>query len=236
MTNKNSKNQKRNIIVTGAGSGIGLEIVKILEQQGNNVLAILRDARKIKSFKGLKIKSFIADLSNEGEVVKIFKEILEKVKRIDVLINCAGKGYYDFIEKLTARNYVSLYQDNCLSTVLPTKEAFKIMKKQKHGHILSVISVAGKNGLIKESAYNAAKFAQRGFMESLKAEAKGTGIKITSVYPGGINTPFWKNPGNIDLNLSSLMSSKEVAEAIVDLIKPYKTLYLDEIDIKRVTK
>ncbi len=103
----------------------------------------------------------------------------------------------------------------------------------KGGQIVNIMSSRAKNGLAGESLYCAAKWGARGYTESLQALMKGKNIDVIAVYPGGINTDFWKNEDSLVDDTSKFMDPDDVAATICDAIDIKKSSFVNDITITR---
>jgi short-subunit dehydrogenase len=106
--------------------------------------------------------------------------------------------------------------------------------KDQGGFIVNVMSTAATMARAQECIYCAAKWGARGFTESLRLEAKKTPVKIVSVYPGGMKTPFWSERAGMQPNTSAFMEPSEVAGVIVDNVLDKSSLYVADMVINRI--
>ena len=137
------------------------------------------------------------------------KQISSKYENIDYLINNAGVGNFGPIEELSLDDLNKMIDTNVKGTIMITQGLLPNVKER----ILNIISTAGLKGKKNESIYVASKFAVRGFTESLQKELEYKDIKITAVYMGGMDTPFWDNTDHIK-DKSRLKSPAKVAKEI----------------------
>src|SRR5438093_7939704 len=142
------------------------------------------------------------DVSREEEVSEMVRRVIERLGRMDVLINNAGIGLYALVEETSADQIDKLWKVNFLGTLYCTRAVLPYFHQQKSGHIIAVSSMTGRRGSAFKAAYAATKFAQVGFMESLRMELNGSGIHTTIVFPGSTRTEFYEkteNPANRDI-------------------------------------
>lgn len=190
--------QGKNIIITGATSGIGLELVQILVQH-NNILAIGRDEKKLADLKRINsdhIHTFVADLSDISALDMIVKKILIKFNHIDALFNNAGisiaKKFLD-----TEQDEINhLFKTNVLSVFYLTRAFLEKIIESK-GMIVNIGSLFGDIAHPLFSIYSSSKFAIKGFTDSLRREYLHTGIKIFYVAPRATKTPGLEKTMNI---------------------------------------
>jgi short-subunit dehydrogenase len=207
------------IIITGAGSGLGKELALLFSQQGYHIILIGRTYEKLASVKNElpgDAEVVTLDIRKADQVQHTLKEI-NKTHRIVGLINNAGVGFFGGVTDLNDRDIADMLDTNVLGTILMTKAAIPILLKNGNGRLINIISTAGLRGKVNESVYVSSKFAVRGFTESLQKEFENTDLKITAVYMGGMDTPFWEGSDHVK-DTSRFRSPKEVAELILKQI------------------
>lgn len=204
------------ILITGAGSGLGRELAIEYAKKNNQIILIGRTMKtlEITAKKVEKIGSvadiYLCDISNISSIEKMISDVVEKYKKIDCLINNAGIGYFGALEEISLDEINTMIDINVKGTILVTKKLLPYINEK----IINIISTAGLRGKVNESVYVASKFAIRGFTESLQKEFNDNDISIISVYMGGMDTPFWDNSNHIK-DRSKLMSPSKIAKEIV---------------------
>ena len=182
----------RTVLVTGATRGIGREVTKQLCAQGFTVFAtgrcptLLNDLKKETGCLGA-----LCDLADTDAVVALYATAQKALGRIDVLINNAG--FNPGKEPVTAVDVARLdasYAINFRAPFLLCREALKEMSVRKSGHILNVISTLARTSAANYSTYCSLKHALHGFTLCLIKEARESNVKVTGVYPGGVDTDF----------------------------------------------
>ena len=224
--------KNKNIIITGASSGIGKQLSIDLAKQGANIILL---SRKIKNLKiALKEVSkysnlssyYKCDISKEKEVNKIFKRIIKKYKHVDILINNAGFGIYKEFKDIKTKDIKDIFNTNYFGLIYCTKAILPTMLKRKSGMIVNIASVAGKSGYPGGSIYSASKFAVIGLSETMYYELKNKGIKILVVCPGAVETNFTKHPSykkfNHKVRHKRIVSVDYVSKEIIKAIKKEK--------------
>lgn len=205
----------KKILITGGSRGLGKELALLYGKEGNLIILLGRNKDKlIKTYNelinlGIKTEYITCDISNYYDVNNLLNYIKENHNTIDYLINNAGVGYFGSIEELTIQEINTMIDINVKGTILVTKALLKYINEK----ILNIISTAGLRGKVNESVYCASKFAVRGFTESLQKELVDEDIKVSAVYMGGMNTPFWENSTHIK-DKSRLKSVSLVANEI----------------------
>jgi len=173
---------------------------------------------QITSEKGL----FTVDVTNNDQVSVAVEQIIENYGIIDVWINNAGFGLFEYVQDMSMDRFEQLMEVNYYAVVRCTKAVLPHMLREKQGHIINVASVAGKIGTPKSAGYSASKHAVLGFTNSIRAELINTGIRVSSLNPGPIDTPFFDNSdpqGNYKKKIQSyLLTPEAVAHAMERLI------------------
>ena len=175
----------RIIVITGGTSGIGKELVKIYEEQGDTVCVLSRGVEDGKE------NYFSCDVSNEEQVKFAIDTIGEKYKKIDILINCAGYGISGALELTPTIEAEKQFDVNMLGCFIVNKHAIKwLVKGSTIVHIASACSLFA---LPFRGLYCASKAAVYMYSNSLRMELNPLGINVLSICPGEIKTNFTKN-------------------------------------------
>lgn len=226
---------KEIIIVTGGANGLGLELVKQGLEKGLFVCNIDKDKEKMEELRlefKENYKGFCGDVSDENFIINVINEI-KNIGNIMVLINNAGEPSF----KLPTE-YIKEDIDKCFKglqgMIIATTQTLKAVKEE-NVKIVNIMSSAALRGNKQESVYCAAKWGERGYTESLKVAYKGTTVKVIGVYPGGINTNFYKNSRDYvsEEKQSTFMNSSEVANIIMENIFNKNNLTVADIIIER---
>jgi NAD(P)-dependent dehydrogenase (short-subunit alcohol dehydrogenase family) len=183
--------KNRVYLITGASSGLGLEIAKIALAEGNKVVATGRNADKVsKALNDTSDNLLVAkmDVSNVNEIETVISSAIEKFGTIDVLVNNAGNFYAGFFEGLSQHQVEQQIATNLFGPMNVTRAVLPVMRKNKSGHIITISSTAAIIGYELCTAYAASKFGLEGFMESLQMEVAPFGINTTVVEPGFFRT------------------------------------------------
>lgn len=214
------------VLVTGASSGIGMQVS--LDFSGNGAQSIILVARSRSKLEDLEktisrkfnIKTIIypCDVSKKSEVEQMGREILDKCGHVDVLVNNAGFGLYGKVQHQSIEQIESVTFTNYLGVVYCTKVFLDSMIARKSGHIVNLASVAASFGVAGLSAYCASKYAVLGFSESLSQELHGTGVGLTVVSPMGVKTNFFNNSsfgGRIPYYNGFMLKTNTVSNAVL---------------------
>lgn len=225
----------KHVVITGAGSGLGASLAVKYNESGNHVTLIGRTKEKLErvaeTFKDANYSIYSLDVSSPSDVQKIFTEIATEVGSIDILINNAGLGYFDLAENITTEQVSQMIDINLKGTIFCTQQVLPEMKKKNAGSIINVISTAGVEGKVNESAYCASKFGVRGFTESLVEELSETNLHVHGIYMGGMNTNFWGDELQ-DESETGLMDPDDVADLIIFNTQERKNINVPKVIIK----
>ena len=184
-------------VVTGAGSGIGKEVSIKLSDLGSTVILIGRSKKVTdleKKIKKKNVASYICDLSDEQSVKNLYKKIIKKYKKIDILINSAGVTASGNIDNTTTEDWRMINDNNGLNTFLCCKYFSKSMKKKKRGKIVNISSIAGRfRGRTSGLHYAYAKSGLIGFTRQLGAELAKWNINVNCFCPSQTMTSMLKS-------------------------------------------
>lgn len=185
MMKEKTKTNNQVVVITGASSGIGNITAKYLSNNGYIVYGLAR-----RQFKEEGITSIACDVTNKEQVSNAIYKILEKEKRIDVLINNAGFGISGSVENQKLEEIESIFKVNFLGAVNVTQQVLPIMRKQKNGKIINTSSVASIFPIPFQSFYCATKASLDIWAKALRMEVKDFNIKICNILVGDTKTGF----------------------------------------------
>lgn len=220
----------KKILLTGASKGIGKSILKkLMEANDNCIYVISQNIEKIDPKYKEKIKLYDCDLSNIIQVQKTIKEILKDSKGIDILINNAGIGKFNYVENFTIEEWNEVLSINLTVPFLLIKNVLPSMKEKNNGKIINISSDASHMGFSEGSLYCASKFGLRGFTDSLRKEVIGQNIAITNISPGRVDTNF-NNKKEGDRPNS--LSADDIAKQVIFVINQRERCEIEEIILK----
>jgi uncharacterized protein len=217
------------VIVTGASSGIGEAAAREFGRAGARVVIAARRLERLQALAheiealGADVLVVQTDMSKFGDIQSLVSQTIERFGRVDVLVNNAGFGRLDWLEKLDPMEDIQAQMDvNVMGVIHTTRQVLPVMIAQRSGSIINVCSIAGLVGTPTYSIYAASKHAVHGFSEALRREVKPWGIDVSLIYPGGVLTEFAQRAGIKRKTKAStpafmVLTAEQVGRAIVDL-------------------
>ena len=183
-------------VVTGASSGIGLSTARALAKDGWTVVLTARHGRSLEAAAagiretGGTAHVVPADLSSPEGSERVIDDTIARLGRIDLLVCSAGVYVRKRPWESTADDYRASMELNFYGSVRPILRVLPHMMARKSGHIVGISSLDGKKGLTYDIVYVSSKFALTGFFDVLRQELRGTGVAVTTVLPGRVDTPM----------------------------------------------
>lgn len=186
--------EKKNILITGAGKGIGLATVEQAVKEGAFVYAITRSKNDIKNLKKIgNLKVYFGNTSNLKLINKIFKDSINDKKTITGLVNNAGIRQRINFEKISKKQIKEVFENNFFSTFYIMQIFVKhLMKKKLKGSIVNLGSIVGPQGFKDLTGYAATKSAITGLTKSFAVEMASKNIRANTINPGFTKSSFYK--------------------------------------------
>lgn len=217
-------------LVTGASSGIGLAISRLLLLNGYEVTGISR--RGI--LEGLDDKNFTAlklDLASTTAIDQQLKSLL-KQENFDCFIHAAGYGEFGSIEQFSSKQIERAIQVNLTSALLLCRHLLPMFRKQRNGRIIFIGSESAVNAGRKGALYSAAKFGLRGFSQALREDCASDGVLVSLINPGMVRSPFFDNlnfaPGVQEENA---IEPEQIAELALHILSSADNMIYDEVNL-----
>jgi len=179
--------------VTGSSAGLGRALVSELLARGQSVAATARDPAALAGLRGPSGRppwTARLDVTDSGQIRQVVDAAATALGRIDVAISNAGYGLFGAAEEATDEQIERQISTNLTGPIQLARALLPHLRAQGHGRIIQISSVGGQCTMPGTAVYNATKWGVEGFFESLAAEVKGFGIKVTIVEPGGVRTEF----------------------------------------------
>lgn len=181
-------------VVTGAGSGIGRALAAQLASEGCALALADINAESLKSLQAelknrpVRVTTHVLDVASRTAVYAFADEVLARHGSAQLIINNAGVSVSQTVAELTYEDFEWIMGINFWGVVYGTKAFLPHLLANNEGHIVNISSVFGIVSVPTQGAYNASKFAVRGFTEALRQEVAHTGVRVSCVHPGGIKT------------------------------------------------
>ena len=188
-----STNPPRVWLITGCSSGFGLALANTILAHGHRVIATARHPSVLDELVARHpetCRALALDVTDPAQVKSTVTEAADAFGRIDVLVNNAGYGLVGAFEELGAEQIMRNFDTNFFGALEVIRAALPILRAQKSGHIVNISAAAVISNYAGFSIYGAAKWALEGVSESLAAELKPLGIRVTIVQPGPFRTDF----------------------------------------------
>lgn len=223
-------------VVTGGGSGIGRAAVLKLLDRGASVFAMGRARDKLDRLAtdaGTdRLGTFSGDVRSEPDVRAAFAACVEQFGTVDVLINNAGVGVPTTdLAEAPLETFDVMFETNVKGVFLATREALKIMRPRRSGHVLTVISMGGQRTNPTAPVYCASKFAARGLNSGLADQVLAEGIKVTDLNPGPVDTDYW---GDRPVPREKFLKAEDVAEVILFVFSQPDHVLIREINFDNI--
>ena len=200
------------MVITGASSGIGEDVALGFARQGARVALLARRksmledlAARIESAGGRAL-AIACDVARRSDVDAAIAQVTHAFKRLDILVNSAGIMLPAEVEKLKLSDLERMMNVNVYGALNVIQAAIPIMRRQGAGSIINIASLAGRRGISPLGGYSATKFAIVGLTEALRMELFGTGIRVSLVMPGVIDTPMTSDAVIEDMEMGQLPS------------------------------
>jgi NAD(P)-dependent dehydrogenase (short-subunit alcohol dehydrogenase family) len=222
-------------VVTGISSGLGLRLAVRLLSDGAQVVGVSRTAPSNEDLrKQADAGNFVhveRDVSDPATAETAFARA-DDLGVPDLLITCAGTGIFGPVGSYTRQDVDDVLKGNLIGTILFCEAAFRRFSTSE-GTIINVMSTAAQMPKVNEAIYCAAKWGARGYTESLRLEARGSPVRVVAVYPGGMDTEFWRSARGTDVDPKGFIDPDYVADVIVRTLPSLQTGHVSDITISR---
>jgi short-subunit dehydrogenase len=226
------------VVITGAAGGIGAALALNLAMRGANLALADRNAEGLATIaaearaKGVRVSTHLLDVTDKDAMLALPEAVLAEHDRVSVLVNNAGVALAGTFAEISIADIEWLFDINFWAPVRLTKAFMYVLEREPAAHIVNISSLFGLIAPPGQTAYSAAKFALRGFSESLRHELDGSPITLTVVHPGGVRTdiansartpqgldPEMARIGKARINKLLRMPPAEAAEQIAHAIE-----------------
>ena len=224
------------IVITGASKGIGKGIATVLSKRGHSLGLLARSENLLLDLKatiegwGNTCHIRACDIREAGATSLAITELVERLKGVDVLINNAGLVVRKDIFDLSIEEWMAMVETNINGVFFVTRSILPRLKTQKKGHIINISSISGRLPLRGGSGYAATKYAMTGFSESLFHEVRDYGIKVTTVFPGSVDTE--SHAAKASSGAEWKVTPEEIGEACQQIINTTMRNCISRLEIR----
>jgi len=228
------------VLITGGGSGIGLATAKLFLQAGARVAIAGRDKQKLdtaaKELGGECLTTHAADIADPAQAKSLVHAVEKQLGKIDILVNNAGTNVKErSFRQLTPEVWQKLIRTNLDGAFYCIHAVFPGMAARKNGLIININSIAGKRATpLGGLAYAASKFGMTALGIGLGAEEKDSGIRVTNIYPGEVDTPILEfRPTPVtDEHRNRILRPEDIAGAVLYVAAQPPHVSIPELIIK----
>ncbi|HUR34546.1 MAG TPA: SDR family NAD(P)-dependent oxidoreductase [Vicinamibacterales bacterium] len=217
------------VAITGASAGIGRATALRLARDGATIAICARRLDRLERVAddirraGGRALALAADVTSMADMDAFVDAAVRQFGRLDVMMCNAGYGLYGEIDRVTSAQMHEIMDVNFFGTFQAARAALRVFRTQGSGHTIVISSIVGRRGIPFMAPYSATKFAQVGLAECLRAEARGSGLHVSVVYPISTETEFFgvmtKHSGFATRAQGPRQSPDVVANAIAAVIR-----------------
>ena len=226
-------------IVTGASRGIGHAVALTLTRNGASVSLAARTETQLEALRaqieafGGEAAVFPTDVCREDDVIALVRGTIERLGRLDIVVNNAGLGLFGPLEMTATEQWDLLMAVNARGAFLLCREAIPHLRQQELSFIVNISSVVGHKGYANQSAYGASKHALLGMTKALAKEVRKDGIRVHAICPGGVDTDLVRD-ARPDLDPTVLMQPQEIADIVLFLVTRRGNAVIDQVNVRRL--
>jgi 3-oxoacyl-[acyl-carrier protein] reductase len=219
-------------LITGGSSGIGRAIAQALAASGARVAITGRDEKRLaEAARAVGAHPIRADVANEADVERTYREVQQQFGDLDILVNNAGWGVFKNLVDLERKEVEAVFATNVLGSMLMAREAAKIFVKRQRGNIVNIASTAALRGAPKGTAYYGSKFALRGMTECWRAELRQHNVRVFLVEPSEVMTSFYQLAGLPQKLNESKLRSEDIAHVVKTILEMDDRGFVPEVSI-----
>ncbi len=222
-------------VVTGAGSGIGEAIATLLHEEGAKVVLAGRNKEKLQNVANQlsqdSVKVVPTDVTNKEEVDELIKIAQQTFGGLDIVINSAGQMLSSKITDYQVDEWDSMIDVNIKGTLYTAQAALPTMLEQSSGHLINIASISGFEVTKSSTIYSATKAAVHTITQGLEKELAKTGVKVTSISPGMVDTAITAAYNPTD---RKKLEPQDIAEALLYALTQPKHVNVNEITVRPV--
>jgi 3-oxoacyl-[acyl-carrier protein] reductase len=219
-------------LITGGSSGIGRAIAESLTASGARVAITGRDKKRLnETAQALGVRAIQADVANEGDVERTYRETLQTFGDLDILVNNAGIGVFKSLADFDRASFDSVFATNVTGAMMMGREAAKHFIAKRRGNIVNISSTAGLRGAPNGTAYYASKFALRGMTECWRAELRKHNIRVILVNPSEVITNFSGTAGLTQRENETKLRAEDIAYMVKAALEMEDRGFVPELSV-----
>lgn len=219
-------------LVTGGGTGIGKAIAAALIAEGADVaITGRREDLLLAAANELGAWSLPGDVSVEADVVATMAAFVERMGRIDILINNAGFGHFAALVEMDTARFEEVFATNVTGAMMMGREAARHFVKQRSGQLVNISSTSGLKGGQGGTAYSASKFALRGMSECWREELRRHNVRVLLVNPSEVITGFADVAGYDQRDQPNKLHAPQIAQALIGALKLDDVGFIPELSV-----
>ena len=227
---------KRSVLVCGAGSGIGRAIARRFLTQGHQVIGLSRDKRKfVKAHPDFTAVEL--DLARLPDIPVVAKHLQNEFPDLDAVVFAAGYGQFGGLEQFSYPQIEKLLTVNLTAQIFLTRALLPKLKQKPYSNLIYIGSEAALKGSRNGTVYCAGKFALRGFTQALRDECGKSGVRVSLINPGMVDTAFFDPlafaPGKLP---SQALQADDIADAASYILHAGPHCAIDEINLTPPSK
>lgn len=225
-------------IITGASSGIGKAIAKELARVGVNVVLGARTVEKLAQVESEiketaigKVASVVTDVTDHTDVEALAINAADAFGKVDILVNNAGQMLSSKVQDGAVREWEEMIDVNIKGTLYGINAVLPSMLEAKSGHIINIGSVSGQEVTKASTVYSATKFAVKAISTGLEKELAQTGVRVTNISPGMVDTPLSEGRGSSE---RKKLDAHDIAKAVVYALSQPDYVNVNEITVRPI--
>jgi NADP-dependent 3-hydroxy acid dehydrogenase YdfG len=229
-------------LVTGGSEGMGAALIQALALEGAHVVAIARNGQRLAEVIAAipkhareRVTAIPTDVRDEAQVQAAVAKALQLHGKVDILLNCAGVSQHrpQRLEQVATGDWERIIETNLYGTFLLCREVLPAMVALNSGYIINILSTAAYRASKETGLYAASKFGARALTEALIEENRGSGIRISSVSPGKVNTNIWshKTKHVSEDERASMLDTADIVRIVLFLLLQPEAVQIDNISV-----
>jgi len=226
-------------LVTGGSRGIGLAIARRLGRLRARVALCARDASRLEQARqelaaeGIEALAAVADVTRAADIAALLERVHAGLGPVDILINNRRMGIFGPFHERSEDEWDTVLNTNLKSVFLVSRAVAPEMMRRRHGHIVNISSLAGKNAFPNGGLYCASKWGLMGLTYCMAEELRVHDVRVSVVCPGSVATEFSPHSGR---DLATLLQPDDVAQAVAAILTAAPTSFISEILLRPTQK